>query len=85
MKIRIVPDAEVYGKEDPAAVREEIEAREDAGLIRNSEDHPEQFKKDMLQAKEVVIPQSVYDRMIKMGLTPDEIVAMMLKSAGAEQ
>ena len=53
--------------------------------IRDTDDHPEQFKKDMLGVKTFVMSPQVEAQLKEMGLTPDDIVAMMLKKAGAAQ
>lgn len=59
---------------------EELRAR-----AKSAEADPEGFKKALLGAKEIIITPQVEAQLKEMGLTVDELVAMMLKSGGAAQ
>lgn len=69
-------------KSIPDLTAEEIEELKNA-QIKNSKDDPEQFKKDMLQAKEVIMSPQVEAQLKEMGISIDEVIAAMLKEAGA--
>ncbi len=56
-----------------------------AKQARDVSEDPAQAKADMLQAKEVVMSPQVVKQLEEMGMTPDELVALMLKSVGASQ
>lgn len=58
--------------------REEIEAR----AIPDVDDDPEKFKKQLLGVNEFVMSEEVAAQLKAMGMTPDDLVAMMLKRAG---
>jgi hypothetical protein len=76
MKITIDPTIPDLTTEEQKAIRKRA---------RKTTDNPEQAKADMLKAKEVVFSPQVIEQLKKMGMTPDELVAMMLKSTGASQ
>lgn len=61
------------------------EAQELIDQSKSVEDHPEEAKAAVLQAKDVVFSPQVLKQMEEMGITPDELVAMLLKAAGASQ
>lgn len=52
---------------------------------RSAEDYPEEVKEGLLQAKEVIFSPQVLRQLEEMGMTPDEVVAMLLKKTGASQ
>jgi len=49
---------------------------------RAKEPTPEEMKKQFLGVKEVIVSPQVEEQLKKMGLTPDELIAMLLKKAG---
>ncbi len=76
MKIKIDPTIPDLTDEELAELRE--------ADIKDAEGNPE-AKAGLLQCKEVVFSPQVIKQMEKMGITPDEVVAMLLKKVGASQ
>lgn len=68
-------------KNIPDLTEEEKEAYRDAA-IPAVESNPEEFKRQMLGAKEVIMSPEVAKQLEEMGMTPDDIVAMLLKQSG---
>ncbi len=67
------------------ALTEDEKAELETAQIKDVDDDPGQFKKDMLGVKTVIMSPEVEAQLKEMGVTPDEVVAMMLKKAGAAQ
>lgn len=65
----------------PDLTDEEKQEIRDAA-IPDAEDHPEEFKKQMTGVKEVILSPEVAKQLEEMGMTPDELVAMLLKQSG---
>lgn len=62
------------------------EEMEEAGArAKNVDDDPEAAKAGLLQAKEVVFSPQVIKQLEELGMTPDEVVAVLLKKVGAGQ
>lgn len=61
------------------------EIADEEAKARNIEDDPEKVKADLLQCNEVVFSPQVLKQLEEMGITPDDLVAMMLKKVGASQ
>ena len=78
MKIRIADKDEISEVDI-----EETRDAEAAGLIKEAS--PEEFRDHILGCKEVVMSQQVMDFLKREGVTPDDLVAMLLKSANATQ
>lgn len=76
MKITIDPNMPHLSKEDV----EEMDQ-----TVKDVEEDPQAFKEAMLNVKEAVFSPQVIDQLKEMGMTPDEVIAMMLKKAGASQ
>jgi len=49
---------------------------------RAKEPTPEEMKEKFLGVKEIVVSPQVEEQLKKMGLSPDELIAMLLKTAG---
>jgi len=76
MKIRIDKDMPHLTNEE----QEEIKS-----IAVSADENPEAFQKAMLGTKEIVLSTQVAEQLEKMGISPDELIAMMLKSAKATQ
>lgn len=68
-------------KNIPDLTEEEKEAYRDAA-IPDVESDPAEFKRQMMGAKEVILSPEVAKQLEEMGMTPDELVAMLLKQSG---
>lgn len=68
-------------KNIPDLTPDEVEEIRDA-VIPDTADNPEEFKKQMMGVNEIVLSPEVAKQLEEMGMTPDELVAMLLKQAG---
>lgn len=69
----------------PDLTEDELKELRESDKINRVEDHPEEAKAQMLQCNEVVFSPQVLKQLEEMGITPDDLVAMMLKKVGASQ
>ena len=76
MEIKIDPSIPALSEKEKA----EIKARS-----KSAESDPEEFKRQVLGCHTVVMSPEVLEQIKAMGLTPDEVVADLLKAAGAQQ
>lgn len=65
----------------PDLTPEEIAEAEERAVDVSTD--PEKARADFLKAKEVVMSPQVAKQLEEMGMTPDELVAMILKDVGA--
>jgi hypothetical protein len=68
-------------KSIPDMTAEEIAEITDAD-IPAVEDNPDEFKRQMAEVQEVVITDQVRRQLEEAGISPDELVAELLKQAG---
>lgn len=64
--------------------KEEIKERSEAGEIKNAEDNPEEFRRQVSGCKEIRMSKEVADSLEQMGITPDELAAIFIKAAKLE-
>jgi hypothetical protein len=74
MKVRVDPAMPSLSEEEQA----EIEA-----LAEPADADPEVFKREMLGAKEFVLSPQVKEFLDREGISPDELVAVLLRKAKA--
>lgn len=71
----------VIDKNAPDLTEEEIAEIEERA-IPEIEDNPDEFRRQMEGVRTVVIPEQVRKQLEEIGMSPDDIVAMLLKKAG---
>lgn len=76
MKITIDPDLPELSEDERAELKESAVA---------VESDPAGFKRAMLTCKEAHFSPQVVEKLAEHGLTPDDVIAAMLKEAGASQ
>lgn len=76
MKVRIASSNEIAPEDIAAAIDAEEIGEVQIGT-------PADFAKTLRETEEIVLAQQVVDELAKEGITPDEFVAMLLKSAKA--
>lgn len=74
MKVTVDPNIPELTPEE----REELRNAE----IMKVEDDPAEFKKQMTGVREVIMSPEVAKQLADAGLTPDDLVAQLLKAAG---
>lgn len=71
---------------DPNLPDLSVEEMEEAGArAKDITDDPEQARADLLKCNEVVFSPQVVKQLEEAGITPDDLVALLLKAVGASQ
>ena len=75
MKVSVIDDLTDEQKED-------LQTRLEAKEIKDAADDPVEFKRQMIGVQEVVVTKEVALELAELGISPDDLIAMLLKQAG---
>lgn len=65
----------------PKLTRKQREELREAEIMK-VEDDPAEFKKQMTGVREVIMSPEIAQQLADMGMTPDDLVAILLKKSG---
>lgn len=65
----------------PKLTRKQREELREAEIMK-VEDDPAEFKKQMTGVREVIMSPEIAQQLADMGMTPDDLVAILLKQSG---